>query len=66
MIGRNNIGGYAMSKGKKKIRKLTDEQYNLYIAALKNNAGLYCADGETFDPKEIDKDKNKDRRKQEN
>lgn len=53
-----------MSKNKKKIRKLTDEQYNLYIATLKHNAALYCADGETFVPEEIDKDKNKDKRKQ--
>ena len=53
-----------MSKHKKKIRKLTDEQYNLYIATLKNNSALYCADGRTFVPEEIDKDKNKKGRKQ--
>ena len=53
-----------MSKSKKKIRKLTDEQYNLYIATLKHNAALYCADGETFVPKEIDKDKEDKGRKQ--
>ena len=44
-----------MSKPKKKIRKLTDEQYNEYIATLKNNAALYSADGSMFVPLEIDK-----------
>ena len=46
-----------MSKPKKKIRKLTDEQYNEYIATLKNNAALYSADGSMFVPLEIDKSK---------
>lgn len=53
-----------MSKRKKKIRKLTDEQYNLYIATLKNNSALYCADGRTFVPEEIDKDKDENKKKQ--
>lgn len=44
-----------MSKNKKKIRKLTDEQYNEYIATLKNDAALYSADGSMFVPPEIDK-----------
>ena len=46
-----------MSKPNKKIRKLTDEQYNEYIATLKNNAALYSADGSMFVPLEIDKSK---------
>ena len=46
-----------MSKPKKKIRKLTDEQYNEYIATLKNNAALYSAGGSMFVPPEIDKSK---------
>ena len=46
-----------MSKSKKKVRKLTDEQYNEYIATLKNNAALYSADGSMFVPPEIDKSK---------
>ena len=53
-----------MSKNKKKIRKLTDEQYNLYIATLKNNSALYCADGRPFVPREIDEDKSNNQRKQ--
>lgn len=48
-----------MSK-KKKIRKLTDEQYNEYIAILKSDAALYSADGNPFVPSEIDKEKNDD------
>lgn len=44
-----------MSKNKKKIRKLTDEQYNEYIATLKSDAALYSADGSMFVPREIEK-----------
>lgn len=51
-----------MSKPKKKIRKLTDEQYNEYIATLKNDAALYSADGSMFVPPEIDKPKTKDKK----
>ncbi|MDE6075312.1 MAG: hypothetical protein K2G26_02630 [Clostridia bacterium] len=51
-----------MSKPKKKIRKLTDEQYNEYIATLKNNAALYSADGSMFVPPEIDKHKATDKK----
>lgn len=47
-----------MSKSKKKIRKLTDEQYNEYIATLKNNAALYSADGSMYVPEEWDKPDN--------
>lgn len=43
-----------MSKNKQKIKKLTDEQYNAYIAALRNDAALYMPDGEAFVPREID------------
>lgn len=42
-----------MSKNKKKVPKLTDEQYNEYIATLKNDAALYSTDGTPFVPKEI-------------
>lgn len=42
---------------KKKIRKLSDEQYNQYIAALSSDAALYNADGEMFVPEEIDRPK---------
>lgn len=44
-----------MPKNKKKIRKLTDEQYNEYIATLKSDAALYGADGNYFVPRDIDK-----------
>jgi len=43
-----------MSKKGRKVPKLTDEQYNEYIAALRNDAALYKADGEEFVPPEID------------
>jgi aminopeptidase-like protein len=49
-----------MSKSKHKVKKLTDEQYNAYISALRNDGALYCADGSQFVPREIDvKDKDK-------
>ncbi len=35
---------------KKKIVKLTDEQYYKYIMSLKDEAALYGADGEMFVP----------------
>lgn len=38
-----------MSK-KKKIKKLTDEQYLAYIAGLKNDAALFDAKGEMLVP----------------
>ena len=43
-----------MSKKKRKVPRLTDEQYNAYIATLKENAALYDADGKVFVPTEID------------
>ncbi len=47
-----------MSKSKKKVRKLTDEQYNEYISTLRNDGALYSADGSIFVPPEIDKPDN--------
>ena len=44
-----------MGKKKKKILKLNDEQYNAYIASLKNDPALYNGDGEMFVPDEIAK-----------
>ena len=44
-----------MSKNKKKIKKLTDEQYNEYIAGLKNTAALFSADGSMLVPDELKK-----------
>ena len=41
---------------KKKIVKLTDQQYFEYIMSLKDDAALYNADGEMFVPEEIKKD----------
>ncbi len=45
-----------MTKNKKKIKKLNDEQYRAYIATLQGDAALYGADGEMFVPREIDKE----------
>ncbi len=50
-----------MSRNKKKIKKLTDEQYDEYIAILRNDAALYCADGREFVPREIDVRENDDK-----
>ena len=47
-----------MSKKKRKIPKLTDEQYNEYIASLRNDAALYMPDGKEYVPPEIDVRKN--------
>ncbi len=43
-----------MSKKKRKIPKLTDEQYNEYIAVLRDDASLYMPNGKEFVPPEID------------
>ena len=44
-----------MSKHKNnKVRRLTEAQYNEYIANLKDNAALYNADGSKLVPPEID------------
>lgn len=43
-----------MSKKKSKVPKLTDKQYDEYIAALRNDASLYMPDGKEFVPEQID------------
>ncbi len=43
-----------MSKKKRKVPRLTDEQYNEYIATLKEDPALYSADGKLVVPPEID------------
>lgn len=43
-----------MSKNKRKVQKLTEEQYNEYIATLRNDRALYSADGKVVVPPEID------------
>ncbi len=43
-----------MSKHKNKVKKLTEAQYNEYIANLKDNAALYNADGSKCVPPDID------------
>ena len=40
---------------KKKIAKLTDEQYFAYIMSLKDDGALFNADGEMLVPDEIKK-----------
>ena len=44
---------------KKKIVKLSDEQYYAYIMSLKDDAALYNANGKMFVPEEIKKNENK-------
>lgn len=44
-----------MSKCKKKVPVLTDEQYNAYIAALKSDPASYNADGSRVIPDETEK-----------
>lgn len=51
-----------MSRNKKKIRKLTDEQYNEYIAGLKDTAALFSADGSMLVPDEFDKSEQEDKK----
>ncbi len=52
-----------MSKSKKKIRKLTAEQYNEYIAGLKENtAALFSADGSMLVPDEFKKSEQDDKK----
>lgn len=45
-----------MPKSKKKMRRLTQAQYEEYIAALKDDAALYESDGKLFVPDEIKPD----------
>ncbi|MDE7379704.1 MAG: hypothetical protein K2N14_01505 [Clostridia bacterium] len=47
-----------MSRNKKKIRKLSEEQYNEYIASLKNPAALFSADGKMLIPSEYEPEEN--------
>lgn len=47
-----------MSKNKKKIKKLSAEQYNEYIASLKNPAALFSADGKMLVPDEYKPEEN--------
>lgn len=47
-----------MSKNKKKIKKLSAEQYNEYIASLKNPAALFSADGKMLVPDEYKSEEN--------
>ena len=44
---------------KKKIAKLTEQQYFDYIMGLKDNAALFNADGEILVPDEFKKDEPK-------
>lgn len=39
-----------MSTHKTKIRKLSEQQYNEYVAALRDDPSLYNADGSLFVP----------------
>ena len=48
-----------MGKKKKKIPKLTEEQYIAYISTLRENAALYCANGEEFVPETLRKEEKK-------
>ncbi len=53
MRGRTYLYRRLKMSSKKKIRKLTDAQYNAYIAALQYNAASYNADGSRAVPDEI-------------
>ena len=44
---------------KKKIVKLTDEQYYKYIMSLKNESIIKNADGQTVVPDNLKRDRNK-------
>ena len=46
---------------KKKILKLTDQQYYEYIMSLKDDAALYCPNGEIYIPNVLKKDENEDK-----
>lgn len=47
-----------MGKKKKKVAKLTEEQYNAYIMSIKE-ASAHAADNEMFAPPDIRKEENK-------
>ena len=46
---------------KKKIAKLSEEQYFAYIMSLKDDAALFNADGEMLVPDEIKQEENKNK-----
>ena len=48
-----------MGKKKKKIARLTEEQYNAYIMSIKDEASAYSADGEIVVPLTIRKSEEK-------
>ena len=48
-----------MGKRKKKVPKLTEEQYNAYITTLKDDAAAYGTDGEIYVPPAIRKEEPK-------
>ena len=48
-----------MGKKKKKVAKLTEEQYNAYITSLKDEPAAYGTDGKMFIPHNIRKETEK-------
>ncbi len=48
-----------MGKKKKKVAKLTEEQYNAYITTLKDDAAAYNADGKIYVPFTLRKEEDK-------
>ncbi len=48
-----------MSKKKKKVARLTEEQYNAYIMSIKDEASAYDANGEIFVPPVLQKKEEK-------
>ncbi len=48
-----------MGKKKKKVARLTEEQYNAYIMSIRNDASAYGADGEIFVPPAVRKEEEK-------
>ena len=59
IIIKSNFKGVQKMAKKKKIAKLTDQQYFEYIMSLKDDAALFCANGEMLVPDEIKKDEDK-------
>ena len=52
-----------MGKKKKRIAKLTEEQYFAYIAGLKNDAALFDSNGDILIPSEYASDKSDEEKK---
>ena len=48
-----------MGKKKKKVPRLTEEQYTAYIMSIKENAAAFDAKGELVVPSPFQKDKEK-------